>query len=575
MYSRTAMESFLHDDLGSLPPYLTSDMDLATARKVSLSKSLLKKYLDGSSAGADQRALQKFLDCNKRCSEYRLSFDTSWDAEFVGRLSEELNITGNGPTLDLDLSKLKDDLGLGPGANVGSQSYNFYTKLYDSKLTLTHKHLAQLYRAAIFDHPTRRNAEMLRFLVHGDRIVEGSRLSFVPKTYEISRTICTEPTVNMLFQKALGEYISRWLMRVYGIDFTRQQDVNRRMALEGSMNGKFATIDLESASDSISMSLCDYVLPRSLTSWLNMSRSPVTILPDGGRVPLDMISSMGNAFTFPLQTLIFSAAVSTVYRMMDIKPCGLPGPRRNFSVFGDDIIVLKETYETVTRYLGFLGFRVNKEKSFNSGHFRESCGEDYYRGHNIRGVYLTSLRTPSDIYSALNRLSRWSAKTGIVLPQLFSKLKSKLRKKIFLIPFQFGDDQGLKVPFSYVQASKLAIGKKHSFYALQARPYTVKLQQPSTSRDSVTLGLEYSNKLITRQGRQSSKRSSRVLYNADGLLNSFVGGFIREGKILLRSDAATYQTRRYSCPNWDFVPMESHGFRAHFDCWEAVMTTYL
>lgn len=575
MYSRTAMESFLQDDLGSLPPYITSDMDLATARKVSLSKSLLKKYLDDTSKDADHRALQKFMDCNRRCSVYGLAIDTSWDAEFVGRMTDELCVTGNGPTLDLDLSILKDDLGLGPGANVGSQSYNFYSKLYDSKLTLTHKHLARLYRAAIFSHPTRRNAEMLRFLVHGDRVVEGSRLSFVPKTFEISRTICTEPTVNMLFQKALGEYISRWLLKVYGIDFSIQQDVNRRMAQQGSVRGDFATIDLESASDSISMSLCDRILPGPLKSWLNVSRSPVTILPDGTRVPLDMISSMGNAFTFPLQTLIFSAAVVTVYRMMDIKPSFGQRGSRNFSVFGDDIIVLRETYDTVVRYLEVLGFRVNKEKSFNSGHFRESCGEDYYRGHNVRGVYLSSLRTPSDIYSALNRLTRWSAKSGVLLPSVFSNLRKKLRKNIFYVPFQFGDDQGLKVPLSFVQTSPLAKHVGRSFYALHAQPYAVKLQQPSSSSDSVTLGLEYSNKMIRRQGRRSSKGATSVLYNADGLLNSFVGGFIREGKILLRSEVVTYQTRRYVCPNWDFVPMESHGFRAHFDCWEAVMTSYL
>jgi hypothetical protein len=343
------------------------------------------------------------------------------------------------------------------------------------------------------------------------------------------------------------------------------------MAKLGSMDGSFATIDLESASDSISMTLCEKVLPRILFSWLKLTRSPFTTLPSGEQVKLEMVSSMGNGFTFPLQTLLFASIVDACYRLKGLTLFDGRTGTRNFSVFGDDIIVRKDCYELVTHALELFGFRVNKEKSFNSGYFRESCGEDYYRGHNVRGVYLQSLKTPSDIYSAINRLVRWSAKSGYLLPKLVGALRRKV--KYLPIPLCDGDAEGIKVPYEMVKG-KLKWSKTlqcNIYYALQAVPTKISLPQPLNENHAVEIdhNLYYRSKLIKRARYYVSK--NHLDYNPDGLLDAFVGGFIRDGSISFREveeSGLTKLVRRYSS-SWNYMQPAERSQYADASSWEA------
>jgi len=519
MFSRTAIQGYLQDDLPSFYGSLTSDCDISTARALALKSSLLKKFTDGiDQKSCDSKALEKFLKCNDYCRSFSLQPQSLFDDEIIGEVKSLLHdVVGNGPDHTLGLFDFSDDLGVGPGANVGAQSYNFYTKVYDSELTMTEDHLLRLYRSAISRNPVKYSAERQRYNTHGTRVVAGSLLSFVPKTSEISRTICTEPTLNMMFQQGIGRWLERKLKVRYNIDLSVQPDVNRRMAKLGSISGQFGTIDLESASDSISMSLCEQVLPRILFSWLKLTRSPFATLPSGEKVKLEMVSSMGNAFTFPLQTLLFSAIVHACYRLKGLTLFdGRTKDERNFSVFGDDIIVREDCYALVVRTLELFGFRVNKEKSFNSGHFRESCGEDYYRGHNIRGVYLQSLQTPSDVYSAINRLVRWSARSGLYLSKLIGALRRKV--KYLPIPLCDGDAEGLKVPYCAV-VGKLRKDKhlqSDVYYALQALPRSISLPQPINDSHAVELEhrLYYEDKVIKRARWYAVK--DHLDYNPDG-----------------------------------------------------------
>lgn len=117
-----------------------------------------------------------------------------------------------------------------------------------------------------------------------------------------------------------------------------------------------------------------------------------------------------------------------------------------WAVFGDDIIVRREAFDYVVAKLSMLNHVVNTEKSFNTGHFRESCGTDWYRGYNIRGVYVKSLTNPGEVYSAINRLVKWSAVHGI---NLSSALRILLRQVCFNpVPFEESDSAGIKIPLS-------------------------------------------------------------------------------------------------------------------------------
>jgi hypothetical protein len=58
------------------------------------------------------------------------------------------------------------------------------------------------------------------------------------------------------------------------------------------------------------------------------------------------------------------------------------------SVYGDDIIVPTEMSASVMEDLESFGLRVNQNKSYNTGLFRESCGGDFYAGVCVTPVYV-------------------------------------------------------------------------------------------------------------------------------------------------------------------------------------------
>lgn len=429
--------------------FISSDMSIKQVRAVALRTSFLKKLSpNGTNLEADARALEKFKRINASIPE-TFQFDAQSDAEswlwdlFRENLQSALSFDFSDVNFDLDY--MRSNFNVGPGASRGVNSESFYTKLFESSLTATHPYLVALYRASIVHSDFWSAAEMQRHQTFGETIVEGNKLFFVPKTSEISRTCCTEPLLNMMFQKALGAFIEHRLRRHFGITLDVQPDYNRELARQGSVDGSFGTIDLVSASDSISWDLVKQVMPPNLLGFFRMFRCDTTILPDGSEQTLHMISTMGNGFTFPLQTIIFASAVRAVYQLKGL-PCSCP--RTQFGVFGDDIVVRREAYDAIVSLLTKLGFEVNGGKSFNSGSFRESCGHDWYNGHFVRGVYIRSLETRSEALSAINRLNRWSSFADIPLPNTVQALVRLFRVSHLKVPFSESDDAGIKVPFT-------------------------------------------------------------------------------------------------------------------------------
>lgn len=229
-------------------------------------------------------------------------------------------------------------------------------------------------------------------------IVEGNVLFTVPKNTTIDRCACKEPDINMFLQKGLGGEIRRCLRRI-GQNLN-DQSVNRGYARVGSMTGRLATLDLSSASDSVSSQLVFELMPIAWYSSLNALRSPITII-DGEEHVNEMFSSMGNGFTFELESLLFYSIVKAVTYFE-----GIPGV---VSVYGDDIICPVDVADMVTWVLGVLGFEVNTKKSYSTGSFRESCGGHFDNGFNITPFYLRSpIRRITDVIHMANALRMWS-----------------------------------------------------------------------------------------------------------------------------------------------------------------------
>lgn len=210
--------------------------------------------------------------------------------------------------------------------------------------------------------------------------IHDAQLSFVPKNAKTDRAICTEPSLNGLFQLGIGDLMADRL-RTVGIDI-RDQGPNQRAALYGSISGGLATLDLSSASDSVSIGLVCHLLPLDWAELLLDFRSDAVVY-DGDRYVLEKISSMGNGFTFPLETLIFWALASASTDL-----CKNPRGYRVL-VYGDDIVVPTDAVPLLRECLTELGFVLNDSKSFWTGSFRESCGCDYLGGINVRPCYVT------------------------------------------------------------------------------------------------------------------------------------------------------------------------------------------
>jgi hypothetical protein len=258
------------------------------------------------------------------------------------------------------------------------------------------------------------------FWAHVLEIVPGSRLTSVPKSAEIERTICIEPLINVMLQLGTDSYIKGRLKRLWKYDLSTQE-YNQILAKEASEYGTFATVDLSSASDMISLMICLLFLPEAWYSYLIDLRSPGTEI-DGKFVPLEKISSMGNGYTFALETVIFAAL--TRYAIKKSKT-----QERRSAVYGDDIVIPTAAYPILKELLSLCGFSVNTEKSFSDGPFRESCGADFYKGINVRPLFLKKeLKTVPDLLYLHNSLWNLEEKVKWPLGFDFKETRAFIRK---------------------------------------------------------------------------------------------------------------------------------------------------
>lgn len=234
-------------------------------------------------------------------------------------------------------------------------------------------------------------------------IVPGNVLFTVPKKTDIDRVACKEPDLNMFIQKGVGTYFRRCLRRA-GLNLN-DQSINRSLAHEGSVTGKLCTLDLSSASDSVTEGLVSLLLPEIWFTLLDAVRCRVTII-DGEEHRNQMFSSMGNGFTFELESLLFYVLTrATAYFTRT------PGI---VSVYGDDIICPTELSADLVWILSYFGFSVNTEKSCLDGPFRESCGGHYWNGLDITPFYIRKpLANLCDLIDVANKLRQWATVEGI------------------------------------------------------------------------------------------------------------------------------------------------------------------
>lgn len=210
-----------------------------------------------------------------------------------------------------------------------------------------------------------------------------AKVVLVPKDSRGPRLISCEPLEFQWIQQGIGRELVSHLessrMTKGLINFT-DQEVNRKLALDASVSGEWATLDLKDASDRVSLSLVRSLFrhnPDFLLA-LEATRTVATLLPNGRVLRLRKYAPMGSALCFPIEALCFWAvSVAAISRWTSLPPSVV---EKMVYVYGDDIIVKNEYASICMLGLERAGLIVNRAKSCFSGKFRESCGMDAYNG---------------------------------------------------------------------------------------------------------------------------------------------------------------------------------------------------
>lgn len=241
-----------------------------------------------------------------------------------------------------------------------------------------------------------------------------SRITTVPKTMKTPRVIAMEPVYNQYVQQGLLRtmtsvlYTPKFQALQEGLGW-RHQDWNRLLAKIGSEKNSLATIDLSEASDRVSHQLIEHgLLPCSPSLFRGLSiasRSERAKMPDGEIIPLRKFASMGSALTFPFETMVFFTIIHLAWeKHYGVFPSAPLGPDQGVRVYGDDIIVPVSLVPTLISELELFGLKVNTNKSFWNGSFRESCGADWVSGISVSPVRLRApLPDRSDSFSNIAR----------------------------------------------------------------------------------------------------------------------------------------------------------------------------
>lgn len=249
------------------------------------------------------------------------------------------------------------------------------------------------------------DSEELKFVtIVPEELEPPVRVVLVPKTLKSPRIIAIEPCCMQFVQQGIRDFLYRkletyWLSSGH-INF-KDQTVNQRLAMESSKTGRLVTIDLSDASDRVPRDLALEMFSGcpELRDSINACRSTSALLPSGQILgPLKKFASMGSALCFPIEAMYFYT-ICVIALMEDnhfsYSRENILKVSRDLYIYGDDIIAPRVNATAILDCLQKYNCKVNTDKTFVSGSFRESCGVDAYDGYAVTPVYIRQPR-PED-----------------------------------------------------------------------------------------------------------------------------------------------------------------------------------
>jgi hypothetical protein len=281
-------------------------------------------------------------------------------------------------------------------------------------------------------------------------ICDNNRVTAVPKNWKINRMIACEPEGNLSFQLAFDQFAKERLKR-HGIDLSNQS-LNQELARLGSIDAHLCTIDFKNASDTVAENLVWLLFPWEWACLLSDFRCPVYKMGKDGRSRIyEKFSSMGNGSTFCIETLIFASIAYAIHS-------------KEYSVYGDDVIIESRLFEEYEALASYLGFTINADKTHYLGYYRESCGKHWFQGTDVTPLYIrTNGINKPDLCLIVNDL----AQIGFPFGSLWDYAQEIVNNAALpLVPFNGSPTSGVFVdtPTAYQIGSLSCSGKDAKSY---------------------------------------------------------------------------------------------------------------
>jgi hypothetical protein len=389
-----------------------------------------------------EKAVAGYVNCEKEVRAHDRSFHI-WKKDFerISRMlwSGVLEKTNN------RVYKLDFIPKHGPGAVVdklfGNEKYMLTT--WTDRLEKASIHMSENVFSSYSEYLA--NFESLDFLEPGAEMPV--KVITVPKTLKTPRIIAVEPSYM--------QYVQQGILSILVDEFRRDDNAanfvcfdsqvpNQVLAMESSLDGSLATLDLSEASDRVSNQHVRSLLRHYPFAFeaVDACRSRKADVPGHGVIRLAKFASMGSALCFPFESLVFATIVFLGIEQKLNRPLTVKDIKSFYGrvrVYGDDIIVPVEYVDSVVGSLESFGMKVNRNKSFWNGKFRESCGKDFYDGHDVTVTRVRSLipSRPTDSREIISTVSLRNQLFHAGLWGAARYLDSVLER---LIPFPIGED---------------------------------------------------------------------------------------------------------------------------------------
>lgn len=201
------------------------------------------------------------------------------------------------------------------------------------------------------------------------RALRCSKLTDVPKDISKRRIIAIESAESQFFQQGVARALrGTSLFR----KITCLANHERHLAL--AAQPRYMTIDLSDASDRVSWSLVEALLPPDWVALLGRFSSGIVRFPTGETRVAGMAATMGCGFCFELESLIHGLLIVHSMLTGGESRTDLANLVRQISVYGDDIVMPREWYPDVHASFTQFGLEINPRKTCLTSHFRETVG---------------------------------------------------------------------------------------------------------------------------------------------------------------------------------------------------------